>query len=250
MNLFAKIRRKLVKLRLQPIRVFCFHHVSDEYDPLTMWECDWTRTELLKRNIQNLKEQGYTFISLSKAQEKLKHDWFRSGKYVVLTADDGYKSLLNILPWLEEQHIPITLFVNTKYLDGQSWSAINEEQARRAKPDVDMLEEVCPKLYLRVEELRNITAMPNVTIGMHGHEHLDATGQDFDDFKRNVLLCQDALRDVPNTVPYFAYPWGKHNAEKDKLLTEMGLVPVLVNGTPNYSYDGYIDRLAIDGKQL
>lgn len=250
MKFWNKIQYKAMKLLLQPIRVFCFHHVSEEYDPLTMWECDWTQMDVFKKNILSLKKSGHEFISLVEAQEKLKHDWFRTKKYAILTADDGYKSLLNILPWLEEQQIPITLFINTKYLDGQSWSEINEEQARRVNPDVDMLKDVCPELYLSVEELKKVAAMPNVTIGMHGHEHLDATEQTKEKFMENVQKCQLALKDLPHKIPYYAYAWGKHNAEKDKLLTEMGLVPVLVNGTPNYSYDGYIDRLAIDGKQL
>lgn len=250
MDVLHKIRRKLLKSRLQPIRVFCFHQVSETYSPLTMWECDWTPTELFKSNIMYLKSRGVKFISLQQAHEKLKFDWFRTKKYAILTADDGYKSLLNILPWLEEQQIPITLFINTKYLDGQSWSEINEEQARRVNPDVDMLKDVCPELYLSVEELKKVAAMPNVTIGMHGHEHLDATEQTKEKFMENVQKCQLALKDLPHKIPYYAYAWGKHNAEKDKLLTEMGLVPVLVNGTPNYSYEGYIDRMAMDGKQL
>lgn len=248
MGILSKIKHKWLKLRLQPIRVFCFHHVSEEYNPLTMWKCDWTQTEQFKRIIQYLKEQGYTFISLSEAQEKLRHDWFRRKKYAVLTADDGYKSLLNILPWLEEQRIPITLFVNTKYLDGKSWSAINKEQARRVKPSVDMLREVCPNLFLSRDELRQVAAMPNVTIGMHGHEHLDATEQTIEDFKRNVQLCQDALKNVPHVLPYFAYTWGRHNKATDNTLKEMGLTPILVNGTKNYNNVEYIDRLAIDGK--
>lgn len=239
-----------MKLRLQPIRIFCFHQVSDEYAPLTMWECDWTQTELFKRNIQNLMERGYNFISLLQAHEKLKRDKFRCKKYAVLTADDGYKSLLNILPWIEEQRIPITLFMNTKYLDGKSWSAINEEQARRVKSDADMEKDVCPNLYLSKEEFIKVAAMPNVTIGLHGHEHLDATEQTKEEFKQNVQLCQDALRDVPNTVPYFAYPWGRHNEKTDKVLKEMGIPPILVDGTKNYNNSVYIDREAIDGKTM
>lgn len=250
MNLLAKIRRKLVKLRLQPIRVFCFHHVSDEYDPLTMWECDWTQMEVFKKYILSLKENGVTFISLTEAHEKLKHDRFRTQNYAILTADDGYKSLLNILPWLEEQQIPITLFINTKYLDGQSWSEINEEQAKRIKSDVDMLKDVCPSLYLSKDELEEIAISPYVTIGMHGHEHLDATKQTIEDFRKNVEQCKDVLQNVLHVIPYFAYAWGKHNAETDKVLKEMSLIPVLVDGTKNYNNSECVDRLAIDGKVL
>ena len=247
-DLWHKIKRWWIKLRLQPISVFCFHQVSAEYNPLTMWRCDWTQTEQFKRNILKMKNQGYQFISLAEAYNKITNDILRYHKYAVLTADDGYKSLLNILPWLKEQHIPITIFVNTKYLDGKSWSQINEEQARRIKPNVDMQKDVCPNLYLSKEEFIKVAAMPNVTIGMHGHEHIDATQQSLEDFKRNVQLCQDALKDIPHVIPYFAYTWGRHNAETNEVLSEMGLTPILVNGTRNYKNVKYIDRLAIDGK--
>ena len=248
MDIFARIQRKLLKSRLQPMYVFCFHHVSDEYHPLTMWECDWTQTEQFKQNILHLKSR-YTFITLAEAHKKMQHDIFRFRKYAVLTADDGYKSILSILPWLEEQQIPVTLFINTKYLDGKSWSEINEEQAKRVRPDVDMLKEVCPDLYMREVELFGLTSSL-ITIGMHGYEHLDGTKQTENEFRTNVEKCKDILIDHPRYVPFFAYTWGRHNKETDSVLNEMGLLPVLVNGTKNYTYEGYIDRFAIDGKQL
>ena len=175
------------------------------------------------------------------------NDVFRLRKYAVLTADDGYKSILNILPWLEEQQIPITLFINTKYLDGKSWSEINEEQARRAKPDVDMLKDACPNLYISKEELFEMTS-PLISIGMHGHEHLDATKQTATEFKQNVEHCKEILKTHPRYVPFFACTWGRHNEATDSELKKMNLVPVLVNGTVNYKNIEYIDREAIDGK--
>lgn len=251
MNVLSKILRKITKLRLHPIRVLCFHNVSEVYNPLTTWECDWTQIDQFKKSIKEIKRQGYTFISLTEAYEKLKHDWVRCEKYVVLTADDGYKSILNILPWLDEQQIPVTVFINTKYLDGKSWSAINEEQARRAKPDVDMLTEVCPDLYISKKELFALTSS-YLEIGMHGHEHehLDATKQNPDEFRMNVEQCRDVLKQHPRYVPFFAYAWGRHNRETDEMLTKMGLVPLLVNGMLNYTFTGYINRQAIDGKTI
>lgn len=245
-ELINRVKRKWMKLRLQPIRVFCFHHVSEQYNPLTMWECDWTQIDLFKQKILRYRSQGIEFISLPEAYEKLKYDRLRHKKYAVLTADDGYKSILSILPWLEEQKIPITLFINTKYLDGKSWSSINEEQARRVKPDVDMEKEVCPNLYMSKEELKCAAEMPNVTIGMHGHEHLDATKQTIEEFRGNVEKSQEALRDIPHTIPNFAYTWGRHNADADEVLRDMKLVPVLTNGNLNYVDVGYVDRELIE----
>ena len=53
------IAKKIIKLRLQPIVVLCFHQVSDEYNPLTMWKCDWTKTKQFKQNVLELKKHGY-----------------------------------------------------------------------------------------------------------------------------------------------------------------------------------------------
>ena len=239
------VLKKIEKARLRPIRVFVFHSASDVYNPLLWWQCDWTRTEQFKQNILKLKSR-YTFISLPEAWKHLTEDKFRLKNYVVLTADDGYLSLLNVLPWLEEQQIPITLFVNTKDPDKKSWSATNEEQARRTKPNVDMLEEVCPDLYLSKEELFRLDS-PYITIGMHGHEHLDALKQSAEEFRANVEKCEEELVSHPRYVPFYAYTWGHHNVLTDNILKGMGLVPVLVRRNKNYDDAGYIDRICIDG---
>lgn len=247
-SLAIKIRRRWLHLRLQPIPVFVFHSVSDVYNPLLWWDCDWTQTVQFKQNILHLKKQ-YTFISLNEAYDKLCRDTFRFRKYAVLTADDGYRSLLNILPWLEKQKIPITLFVNTKYLDNKSWSFINEEKARKVKPEVDMFKEVCPDLYLSFDELFALDS-PWITIGLHGHEHSNAFKLSDCDFRDNVEKCKEILSSHPRYIPYFAYTWGNRNVMTDGILKEMNLIPVVVKGTKNYRFCDFVDRLCIDGKQL
>lgn len=240
----VKMRRRLMKLRLRSIPVFCFHQVSEIYNPQTMWECDWTQLDQFKRIILRLREK-YVFLSLQEAHEKIKHDVFRLKNYAVLTADDGYRSLLNVLPWLEEQNIPITLFVNTKYLDGHSWSYINEEQARRTRIDVDMLNEVCPDLYLSEDELFSIDSSW-VSVGLHGHEHMDVLKQTESEFCNNVKINCDILAHHPRFVPYYAYPWGHHSEATDRIIRSMGFTPVLMSGARNYNDSDYIDRICID----
>ena len=249
---FGKLAKKACqKVRdffVKPIRVFCFHQVSDEYNPLTTWKCDWTQTVVFKRNIDILKKK-YTFISLPEVTKRLQYDRFRFKHYAALTADDGYQSLLNVIPWLEEQKIPVTLFINTRYLDKMSWSEINEEQARRTKPDVDMLKDVSPYLYLSKDELFSLTS-PLVTVGMHGHEHLDAVRLTENDFRKNVERCLGILSQHSGYVPFYAYTWGHHNSCTDMILYENNLMPVLVGGGKNCNDTQYIDRICIDGKKL
>lgn len=70
---WTKVRRRLLKMRLQPIGVFCFHQVGEVFEPDTMSECDWTQTEQFKRSILALKKK-YTFVSLQEAHRRLSTD--------------------------------------------------------------------------------------------------------------------------------------------------------------------------------
>lgn len=219
-------------MRLQPIRAFCFHHVSDSFDDSTMKRCDWLPTDMFKQLILQLREEGYTFISLPEAQVKLQHDAFRRSKYAVLTADDGWASLKNILPWLHEQQIPITLFLNPAYLDGMHYRDSEKEK------------------YLTKEDVLNLhTQYSLLTIGTHGWEHRDPVNMTDQDFKDSLQKSIEYLKEIPNYIPYFAFPYGHHKGNQIDIVNQMGVVPVMVGWDgENYSDRNYIDRelLGID----
>lgn len=220
-----KIRRKWTKLWLQPIRVFCIHHVSDEFDPFTMWKCDWMPTNEFKKRIMNLQAEGYAFISLSKAYGKMKRDIFRYRKYAVLTADDGWASMQNILPWLNEKQIPITLFINPGYLDGQHYREMNTEK------------------YLTEKEIRQLYELyPLVTIGSHGWEHKDAMKLTDKEFIDNVRIAEEYLLTLPNHIPFYAFTYGRCTQNSMEAVKTFNLTPLLVRGGKNYLDIGYIDR--------
>ena len=222
LKLQEHIQRFWKKLRLQPIRVFCFHQVSDVFDPESMWECDWMSTVDFKTKINDL-QQEYTFISLPEAYEKLKHDTFRCNKYAVLTADDGSKTIECILPWLHEQHIPLTMFLNGSYLDGKTY---RESPAER---------------YYTKEELMHLN-LDNVTFGHHSWNHKDLRLLTMEDFESSIRQNTAILADIPNLIPFWAYPYGTHSVQSDALLKEIGLVPLYMDGQVNYNYANGIHR--------
>lgn len=232
-DLWHKIKRRWIKLRLQPIRVFCFHQVSETFDASTMWECDWTQMDQFKLNILHLKEQ-YEFISLIEATEKLKHDVFRTKKYAVLTADDGWASLKNIIPWIVEQGIPITLFVNPAYLLGNEIRENGMSQLLFA----DDLITLCNN------------GKPYLSIASHGWNHQLAIDQSFHSFQLNVEKSRQYLLRFECYKPYFAYPCGKHFGKQDIYLKENALIPVYCDGQKNYNNGNVIHREPIDGCRL
>ena len=222
-KILQKLRRKWMKLCLQPIRVFCLHHVCEQFDADAMHACDWMAMDEFKQKIIALQNQGYQFISLTDAYEYLKKDWFRRKKYAVLTFDDGYKSLNEVLPWLEEEMIPVTLFINGKYLDGESYRESSKEQ------------------YLTYDELFALTS-PLIEIGHHGWEHKSvdemSEAELIDSMQKNI----EVLSSHPRYIPFWAYTYGIHNNSSDFILSHNGLVLVKVVGNKNYKWTGAFSR--------
>ena len=232
-----KIHRKLVHLRLRPIRVFCLHQVCLEYDPLRCTKNDWISVTSFMESMKVMLK-NYSFISLTEAHHKLFTDYLRFKHYAVLSFDDGYRSNLLVLKWLDTQRIPYVLFLNGKYLNGQSCSLHLLENARRVKADINEIE-LADNLYLLPEDIRQMSAQ----IGSHGFEHLDATGLPRAGVKDLIQLNYAVFdQERINTIPFHAYTWGLRNKTTDEVLTELGIIPVLMDGQKNYDDSSVIHR--------
>ena len=232
-TLIQRIGHRLRSMRLHPIRVLVFHQVSESFEPETMWECDWTQIESFKQNILKLKEK-YTFISLPEATERLKTDKIRLKDYAVLTADDGWASLNNILPWLAEQRIPVTLFLNPSCLDGK----------HRHSRESDKL--------LTGNNVNHLVSLydPYITVASHGWTHQDCTEMTLDEFKDSVRRSEIELRPFKNKIPFYAFASGRHTSDQVAFLRESSLTPVLVDGVRNENDPVVIHRECIDGKNI
>ena len=199
------------------------HHVCEQFDSDAMYTCDWMALDEFKQKINILRDDGYQFISITDAYEHLKKDRFRRKKYAVLTFDDGYKSLKEVLPWLEAQKIPVTLFINGKYLDGSSYRETPKEE------------------YLTYDELFALTS-PLIEIGHHGWWHksvLEMSGAELiDSMQKNIEI----LSSHPRYIPFWAYTYGIHDKNSDVIISNYGMTLVLVNGGKNYKWMGKIDR--------
>lgn len=220
------MQRQWMKLRLQPIWVYCMHHVSASYDAESMDIEDWMQIDEFKNKVQSMRREGVVFISLTDAYNKMKNDKFRIRKFGVLTFDDGYASLKEILPWLEEQQIPATLFVNGKYLDGKSYRRNPKEQ------------------YLTKDELFALTS-PLIEIGSHGWEHVNAMYMSNQELIDSINNTKDILSSHPRFVPFHAYAYGKRKLEMDQVLRNIGMTPVIHRCHVNYNNPDLVDRMPL-----
>ena len=133
-------------------------------------------------------------------------------------------------------------------MDGHSYKAEDVVRIRKVDPSAD-IGHVIKRQYLNYNEVLALDS-PLISIASHGFEHIDSTVQNENDFKDNILKCKKALENHPRYIPFFAYPWGNHDKSTDQVLSEMGLVPVLVDGIANYNDASIIHRECIDGLLL
>ena len=222
-ELWYKIIRKWMKMRLQPIRVYCLHHVCAEFDAESMNQGDWMQIDAFKDKVTILQKTGVEFISLKEAHRHICEDWIRCKKFAVLTFDDGYASLKEIIPWLEEQRIPATLFVNGKYLDGISYRKNPKEK------------------YLTKDELWGLTNQL-IEVGSHGWEHNHVPEMTQEEFEKSAERNVTLLKGHPSYVPFWAYAYGDHTQALDAYLRAKGIVPVYIDGMKNYSNHDVIQR--------
>lgn len=230
LSFFQWIKNRLHRMFLRPIKVFVFHQVSDVFEPDTMWECDWTQTELFKRNIAALMRE-YKFISLNEVREHLASDRVRVRNYAALTADDGWASLKNILPWLVEKKIPVTLFLNPSCLDGQH---VNSRETDR---------------MLTMEEVEMIVAngAPYISVASHGWAHKTSRQMTLDEFKESVGMSEDVLERLPGKVSFYAFVSGQYRLAQVAYLRDRQLTPVFVDSENNEADPTAIHRYCIDG---
>lgn len=209
-----------------------------------MCDSDWMEIGAFHHKVLLMQQSGVEFISLDQAYELLKassapfsnlysliSNLFRWKKYAVLTFDDGYKSLDEILPWLIEKNIPVALFINGKYTDGVSQRQVEGKHFT----------------YLTKDELQHYADISNglISLQSHGFEHLDATAISPDAFREQIEKNVSTLSTSHFALvqPRFhAYTWGRHNATTDAILQENNIIPVLVDGMKNYNDASCIHR--------
>jgi peptidoglycan/xylan/chitin deacetylase (PgdA/CDA1 family) len=118
----------------------------------------------------------------------------------VITFDDGHRSFFtNVFPIMLERQMPFTLYLTTLALDrGQN------------------LHDDPRQPLLTWSEIGEMYESGLVTVGAHGHRHLDvrkhSPSEIADDFER----CDESIeRRIGENPRHFAYPWGHWSRKAD-----------------------------------
>ena len=185
------------------------------------------------------RRAGYGFVSSKDVFAGLDE----RGKYVLLTFDDGYRSILDVLPILEEYQVPASLFVTSHNIEkGHAYwpNIVYREEVARGRSATEtstLIELLKDKLNsdiqhfllerygtvalfsvddsdraLTVKELAILSCHPLIEIGNHTANHVDLTLCNVEEIRREISECQKAVERITGKAPMaISYPFGRFN---------------------------------------
>ena len=192
--------------------------------------------EMFRRFLDHFQKQSYTFVSPDDISRGLQP----SGKYVLVTFDDGYYNNTKALPLLEAFHVPAVLFVSTQHvIQGKAfwWDVLKRKanlrgtSSRQAELMVERLKRLKTaeaETQVRAQfgsdalrpvndvdrpftslELRDFAAHPLISLGNHTADHAILTNYSPAEVRAQIQGAQDDLQKMTGKSPaIIAYPNG------------------------------------------
>jgi peptidoglycan/xylan/chitin deacetylase (PgdA/CDA1 family) len=221
--------------------------------------------------LTSLKAQGHRFRFLSEA---------RTRGDITISFDDGYADNLHVaLPLLKKLEIPMTLFLNTDWLDSKKRRWADEVMAREDDPKrarelawegyrdeseiaMKVLTEKTGKASpeypkesrpLTSAEVRELVSSPLVRIEAHGHRHLPHCQMNKEELQKDTEDNLDQIEALTGRRPKcYAYPYGRMSDLAPftlDVLKKLGITNAyLAEGRPNYPWTHplLLDRNALN----
>jgi peptidoglycan/xylan/chitin deacetylase (PgdA/CDA1 family) len=200
----------------QTIPVLCYHRFSPNRssDKITVSE------ETFDKQMAYLKNNGYTVITLKQLNDFIEHQRRPPKKSLVLTIDDGVKSVKTIAyPILKKYSFTAVIFVNTDNIKIKQNS-----------------------VFLNWEELKELKNSGVFEIEQHSASHADLTSISDEQLQRELVDSKRILSEkLGITSQFVAYPYGLFNrnilATLKKHNYKLGFTVIRgANGSFNHPY--------------
>lgn len=167
--------RDILRRKCTSSHVLMFHDISIEKDSGNdMYAVTMQR---LKEILLWHKKHRYRFKSVNEIQSDTKE------KCCFMTFDDGYKSVLQALPLMEQYGVPFCIYIITSKIGNQD--------------------------YLSEQDIIKIARNPLCTIGAHTHTHPYTRYLKREELESELMTCRKILEDLTSLkIEHFAYPYG------------------------------------------
>jgi peptidoglycan/xylan/chitin deacetylase (PgdA/CDA1 family) len=244
---------------------FLFHSLFESGEEVRSGMLDLQQgvtVEMFRAFLGHFHEQGYGFVSPRQILDGLPP----SGKYILLTFDDGYYNNVRALPVMEEFNAPAVFFISSEHVrEGKAfwWDAVFREGQKRGKTEAEIRRTVAGYKQLRTAEverdlkkefgqralcpigdldrpftpgeLRGFARHRLVSLGNHTRNHAILTNYSLAEVREDIQGGQDAIEQMTGEIPeMISYPNGNSSPEIRQIAREAGLrLGVVVRGGKN-----------------
>jgi peptidoglycan/xylan/chitin deacetylase (PgdA/CDA1 family) len=244
---------------------FLFHSLFESGEEVRSGALDpqqGVTVEMFRAFLGHFHEQGYSFVSPGQILGGLQP----SGKYILLTFDDGYCNNLRALPVMEEFNAPAVFFISSDHVrEGKAfwWDAAYREGRKSGKTEEEIRRTVAGYKRLKTEEverdlkkefgkdalrpvgeldrpfspgeLREFAGHRLVSMGNHTKNHAILTNYSLAEAREQIQGGQDAIQQMTGKMPeMISYPNGNSSLEIQQAARQLGLaLGVVVRGGKN-----------------
>lgn len=181
------------------IPIITYHYIEVVTDKRDFLRSNMAITPYeLKRQILELKDQGYSFIFIKDIPKLLHMKTSPTGKYIALTFDDGYRDFYtDAYPVLRETGVRGTVFVISGFLNYQN--------------------------YMTDDQLKEVAGSGIVEVGAHTISHLELTSIPPENADSEIVGSKDFLETkLGMKVESFSYPYGRFNENIIQMVKDAG----------------------------
>ncbi len=196
-HLARPIARALNGKQQSRIPILMYHGIREGLDGRHPYYETTTEPKVFAQQMQFLYEHSYAALTLDTTVERLFQQRTDSGKYVVITFDDGYRDFYtSAYPTLAELGFTATVFLVTEFVQKQRANGQSVE-------------------YLNWSEVRELHAC-GIQIGSHTVTHPELKFLDLSQIEEEVARSKRTIEDaIGDEVRSFSYPYAFPETNKE-----------------------------------
>ena len=204
--------------------VLMYHHILKDRN---RWNDYVISPDLFEQDLQYLKANGYTAISIAELMDFLKEQTPLPEKPILITFDDGYESMYEYaFPLLQKYQMKAVISIIGKYTDlysgnvtkSVSYSHVNWDQLRQMQESG--LVEIGNHTYDMHHNdggRKGIRKLESETISQYRKKLSEDIG----------ALNQEIAKELGKSTEIFAYPFGSFSQDSEMILKELGFKVIL-----------------------
>lgn len=192
------------------VTILCYHRFG-----ATVADSMTTRTSVFEQQLARLKQDGYTFVPLATAVAGLRGEAKLPAKPVVLTVDDGHRTVYSdLLPIIRREHLPVTLFIYPSAISNADYA-------------------------MTWEQIKEVLAEPGVEVQSHTYWHPNFKTEKkrlaADEYQKLVRIQLEKSKltlkkKLGVDPPYLAWPFGLYDEALEKAASTAGYSAALALG--------------------